>query len=155
LLIYLMQHEGISASALEDLLYTKSGLLGVSGVASDMRQLEASTDTRAAEAIELFVFRAAREIAALATSLGGLDMLVFTAGIGENSARSREAICAHLAWFGLAIDVEANAMHRDVISAPTSVVEVRVVATDEESMIARHTELARRNCTVGISGITA
>lgn len=138
-LLYLLQHDGIRTDELERLLYRESGLLGVSGISGDMRDLEASTAASAREAIELFVFRAARETAALAATLGGLDCLVFTAGIGEHSARVRQAICHRLAWLGVSIDTEANDRHEPVVSSSASKVEVHVIATDEESIIARHT----------------
>jgi len=137
--LYLQQAHGLSAAAVEHLLYHDSGLLGVSGLSNDMRELLASGDVRAKEAIELFVFRIAREAGALASSLGGLDGLVFAAGIGEHAAPVRAAVCARLAWLGVECDEAANARHAPVISTPRSRVEVRIVATDEEAMIAAHT----------------
>jgi acetate kinase len=106
-----------------------------------MRTLEASSDPRAREAIELFAFRAAREAAALANTMGGLECLVFTAGIGERSSSLRKAICEKLAWLGVALDEPANDAHADIISRPDSKVEVRVIATDEESVVARHSRV--------------
>ena len=138
-LLYLLQHDGMGVQQLERLLYQESGLLGVSGISGDMRNLEASTATSAREAVELFVFRAARETAALANTLGGLDCLVFTAGIGEHSAAVRRAICDRLGWLGVSIDIEANDRHEPVVSSSAGKVEVHVIATDEESIIARHT----------------
>jgi acetate kinase len=138
-LLYLLQHDGMRTEELERLLYQESGLLGVSGISSDMRDLEASKAEHAREAIELFVFRAARETAALSNTLGGLDCLVFTAGIGEHSAGVRRAICDRLGWLGVVIDHEANDRHEPVISVSSSAVEVCVIATDEEFIIARHT----------------
>ncbi|WP_442579287.1 acetate/propionate family kinase [Mesorhizobium sp. ASY16-5R] len=138
-LLYLLQHEGMRTEELERLLYRESGLLGVSGTSGDMRDLEASKAEHAREAVELFVFRAARETAALANTLGGLDCIVFTAGIGEHSAGVRRSICDRLGWLGVVIDKDANDRHEPVVSASTSTVEVCVVATDEESIIARHT----------------
>lgn len=138
-LLYLLRHEGMTVDQLERLLYEQSGLLGVSDISSDMRDLEASRQVLARDAIELFDFRAAREIAALTNSLGGLDCLVFTAGIGEHSVRTRRAICGRLGWLGVALDDDANKGHEPVVSSPASVVEVRVMPTDEESVIARHT----------------
>jgi acetate kinase len=120
------------------LLYRRSGLLGVSGVSSDMRALLASADPRAREAIELFVFRIAQQTAALAASLEGLDGFVFTAGIGERAASIRAMVGERLGWLGAEIDPEANELHADRISTAQSRVEVRVIATDEERMIARH-----------------
>jgi acetate kinase len=136
--IYLMREHGMDADAIEELLYHRSGLLGVSGIGSDMRTLIASHDPRAREAIELFAFRAARETGALVASLGGLDGLVFTAGIGEHAPAIRTAICARLAWLGIEIDEAANAASARCISAPTSHVHVYVVPTDEERMLAEH-----------------
>lgn len=138
-LLYLMQKRGMDAGALEDLLYRRSGLLGVSGISADMRSLLASDDGRAAEAVDLFVYRIVREIGALAASLGGLDGLVFTAGIGENSAPIRQRVCDHTGWLGVTLDPAANAANAELISTPGSRVAVRVIATDEEAMIARHT----------------
>jgi len=137
--LYLLQQRGLSAAAIEDMLYRRSGLLGVSGLSGDMRSLLASDTTEAAEAIELFVFRAIREIGALTASLGGLDGLVFTAGIGAHAAPVRARICAGLGWLGVSLDPAANAAGAAVISTATSRVEVRVIETDEEAMIARHT----------------
>jgi acetate kinase len=138
-LLYLEQQRGMSAEEVYDLLYRRSGLLGISGIASDMRTLLASDDQRAREAVELFVYRIAWEIGALAAALGGLDGLVFTAGIGERSAPIREMVCARLGWLGAEIDGDTNAEHRPVISGRQSKIEIRVVPTDEELMIARHT----------------
>jgi acetate kinase len=128
-----------SAAEIEDILNRQSGLLGVSGISSDMRVLIASTDPRAREAIDLFTYRAAIEISGLAGALGGLDGLVFTAGIGERSPTIRAEICKRLAWLGARIDVSANAANAPEIAAPDSQIDVRVIATDEEIMIARHT----------------
>lgn len=136
--LHLQQQEGMSAAEVESLLYRQSGLFGVSGVSSDMRRLHTSDDPRAAEAIELFVWRAAREAGALVSALGGLDGIVFTAGIGENDPEIRAAIGARLAWTGLAIDEAANRAGAPVISAAGSAVTARVVPTDEERMIALH-----------------
>ena len=138
-LLYLLQHDGMRTAELQRLLYQESGLLGVSGISGDMRDLEASKAEHAREAIELFVFRAARETAALSNTLGGLDCLVFTAGIGEHSAAVRRAICDRLGWLGVVIDNGANDRHEPVISASASAVEVCLIATDEEFVIARHT----------------
>lgn len=138
-LLYLLQHEGMSTEELERLLYRESGLLGVSGISGDVRDLEASKAEQARDAIELFVFRAARETAALSNTLGGLDCLVFTAGIGEHSAGVRRSICDRLGWLGVVIDNDANDRHQPVVNASASAVEVCVVATDEEFVIARHT----------------
>ena len=137
--LYLQQAHGLSAAAVEHMLYHDSGLLGVSGLSGDMRALLSSDDVHAKEAVELFVFRIAREAGALASSLGGLDGLVFAAGIGERAAPVRAAVCARLAWLGVECDAAANARHAPVISTAGSRVEVRIVATDEEAMIATHT----------------
>lgn len=138
-ILYLQQERGLTATQVGDLLYRQSGLLGVSGGVADMRELLASDNPRAQEAIELFVFRAAREIGALTSSLGGLDGLVFTAGIGEHAPAIRAGICARLAWLGVQLDDDANSSNEALISLPQSRVEVRMIPTDEESMIARHT----------------
>ena len=138
-LLYLQQQHGMSASALEHLLYHESGLLGVSGISNDMRTLLDSADVHAREAVDLFVFRIAREAGALASSLGGLDGLIFSAGIGEHAPAIRAAVCARLAWLGIRLDDDANAAGATLISTPDSHVQVRIIATDEEAMIARHT----------------
>jgi acetate kinase len=137
--LYMLQQKHLSPHDVEQVLYTRSGLLGVSGISSDMRGLLASSDPRAAEAIELFVFRIARETAALVGMLGGLDGFVFTAGIGEHSAEIRAAVCERLGWLGVVLDSDANARHATRIASPQSRVDVRVIPTDEEAMIARHT----------------
>jgi acetate kinase len=130
---------GMTLEAIEDLLYRQSGLLGVSGISGDIRVLIASKDTRAREALDLFTYRAAVEIASLVGALGGLDGLVFTAGIGERAPSIRAEICARLGWLGLRLDISANAENATQISAPDSQIDVRVIATDEEQMIVRHT----------------
>lgn len=138
LLLYLLDHDGLTAAQLTRLLYYESGLLGLSGLSSDMRALEASTSTDAREAIAYFVHRVCMEAAALAATLHGLDLLVFTGGIGENSTRVRTAVVEGLAWMGLRLDAEANARGAQEISAPDSAVRILTLATDEETMIARH-----------------
>jgi len=139
-LLYLEQQRGTTPAQLEDLLYHRSGLLGVSGgIGSDMRMLLESADSRAREAVALFVFRIAREAGALASSLGGLDGLVFTAGIGEHAPEIRAMVCDRLGWLGIRLDAAANARPNGRISAADSRVEVWVIPTDEEAMIARHT----------------
>ncbi|MER9438107.1 acetate/propionate family kinase [Mesorhizobium sp. M0618] len=137
-LLYFLLERGIAAEELQTILYEKSGLLGVSGISGDMRTLEASNDPRAHEAMALFAFRAAREAAALANTMGGLECLVFTAGIGERSASIRNAICEKLTWLGVVLEEHANDTHAEIISRSESKVEVRVIATDEESVVARH-----------------
>jgi acetate kinase len=138
-LLYLLQERGMDAASIEDLLYHRSGLLGLSGVSSDMRVLLASADPRAAEAIDLFVFRIARELAALTATLRGLDGIVFTAGIGEHAPEIRRLVCERASWLGIVLDHEANRADRPLISAADSRVAVWVVPTNEEAMIARHT----------------
>ena len=138
-LIYLMRAKGMGADELEKLLYNKSGLLGVSGVSNDMRVLLESDDPRAAEAVELFCHSVAKETGALAASMGGLDALVFTAGIGERSAPVRARVAKKLAWLGVHLDPDANDANEAKISAPDSRIPVWVIPTDEERMIAQHT----------------
>jgi acetate kinase len=138
-LLYLMDHEGMDARALERLLYEESGLRGVSGGTSDMRELLARSDGAAAEAVELFVYRIARELGSLAAALGGLDALVFTGGIGENAASIRARVCQDASWLGLDLDEEANARGGPCISRVGSRVSAWVIPTDEELMIALHT----------------
>jgi acetate kinase len=138
-LLYLVERHGMDASALQKLLYRQSGLLGVSGISSDVRVLLASTHPHAAEAIDLFVYRIGRELGSLAAALGGLDALVFTGGIGENAAGIRARVCRDAAWLGLDLDEAANAAGGSKISRSGSRVSAWVVPTDEESTIARHT----------------
>ena len=139
-LIYLMDTEGMDARGLEDLIYRKSGLLGVSGgVSSDMRTLRASDAAGAKEAIELFVHRIVRETGSLAAAMGGIDGIVFTAGIGENDAATRLEVMRGCAWLGVVPDEARNAIGKDRISADASRIDVWVIPTDEERMIARHT----------------
>ena len=138
--LHLMQQKGMDAQAIQDLLYKRSGVLGLSGgLSSDFRELLASDDPRAAFAIEVFCYRAARQVASLAAAMGGLDGLVFTAGIGENAAPVRARIAARCAWLGLDLDAAANAAHGPRISTAGSAIACWVVPTDEERMIARHT----------------
>lgn len=138
-LLYLMDRHNMDARALEQLLYHQSGLLGVSGISNDMRTLLASDDPRAQQAIELFVYRAGREIGSLAAALGGLDALVFTGGIGEHSATIRANVCHQAAWLGLELDDSANEAGALCISTPDSKLSAWVVPTDENLMIAHHT----------------
>lgn len=139
LLIYLMDAYGMDARALEKLVYRDSGLLGVSGISSDMRKLHASADPAAAEAISLFVYRIVREIGSMAAALGGLDGLIFTGGIGENDSEVRARIGAGCRWLGVEIDPARNGCSYGLINADRSRVAVWVIATDEERMIARQT----------------
>jgi acetate kinase len=136
---HLMREHGMSAGEIEDVLYHRSGLLGISGISSDMRTLLASDDPHACEAVELFVFRAAREIGALTASLGGLDGLVFTAGIGEHASEIRSRICARCSWLGVVLDEHANRNGQMRITTEASDIRVYVIPTDEEKMIAAHT----------------
>jgi acetate kinase len=138
-MLYLMDELGMDPRAIEKLIYQQSGLLGVSGISSDMRTLEASTDPAAKAAIDLFIYRIGRELGSLAAALGGLDAVVFTAGIGENSARLRERVCLDAAWLGVELDRAANAAGEPRISTAASRVAAWVIPTDEELMIARHT----------------
>jgi acetate kinase len=138
-LIHLIDRYAMGPRDLERLLYRESGLLGVSGISSDMRALRASADPRARQAIDLFVYRAGREIGSLAAALGGLDALVFTAGIGENDAATRAEICAMSGWLGIELDQAANRAGGPRISAASARVSAWVVPTDEESMIAAGT----------------
>ncbi|WP_295990442.1 acetate/propionate family kinase [Rugamonas sp.] len=136
--LYLLQEKAMSAAAVAELLYHDSGLLGVSGVSADMQTLLASTDPGAADAVDLFVYRVGREIGSLAAALGGLDALVFTAGIGEHAAPVRQRVCDNLAWLGLAFDAGANLAGGPRISRPDSAISAWVIATDEDAMIMRH-----------------
>ncbi|HSC74842.1 MAG TPA: acetate/propionate family kinase, partial [Pseudomonadales bacterium] len=138
-LLYLMDELKMDARAIEKLLYQQSGLLGVSGISSDMRALLASAEPAAQFAVELFIYRIAREIGSLTAALGGLDALVFTAGIGENAPVIRERILAACAWLGVKIDADANASGSTRITAASSRVSAWVIPTNEELMIARHT----------------
>jgi acetate kinase len=137
-LLYLLEHDGMTPPQLRDLLYQRSGLLGVSGLSSDMRDLEASGDAQSREAIELFVFRVARDVAALASTMAGLESLIFTAGIGEHSSAVRKAICERLSWMGIVLDEEANSHHAAVLNATASSVDVRIISADEEIVVAQH-----------------
>jgi acetate kinase len=137
---YLQAALGMDLDAIDRLLYHESGLLGVSGITSDMRTLLASTDPRAAAAVDLFCYRAMRDAGSLVAALGGLDALVFTGGIGEHAAPVRSRIASALGWLGIAVDDRANAAHERRISTAESRVAVYVIATDEERMILRHTQ---------------
>ena len=139
LVLHLIARRGMSASAVEDLLYHQSGLLGVSGISNDMATLLASDAPPAREAVALFCYRISRTLGSLAAALGGIDALVFTAGIGEHAAAVRAEVCARAAWLGVVLDAAANAGgDASRISAPDSRVAVHVIATDEDRMIARH-----------------
>jgi acetate kinase len=138
-LLYLMDERRMDARAIETLIYDQSGLLGVSGISSDMRTLLESSDARAKLAIDLYVYRIRRELGSLAAALDGLDTIVFTAGIGEHSAVIRERVCRGAAWLGVELDAAANERGGPSISRPGSRVSAWVIPTNEELMIARHT----------------
>jgi acetate kinase len=136
-LLYMMDQKKMEPAAITDLLYRRSGLLGLSGVSGDMRVLEQSDAPEAAEAIDYFIHRIRMGVGALAAALGGLDALVFTAGIGENSRRVRARACEGMAWLGIALDDARNQASARVISAEGSPTRVMVVPTNEELVIAR------------------
>jgi acetate kinase len=138
-LLYLMDEHKMDARALENMMYKKSGLLGVSGISGDMRLLRASKEPRAREAIDLFIYRIVREIGSLAAALGGLDGLVFTGGIGQHDAATRKEVVAGCAWLGAALDERANEDHEEEIEGISSRMRIWVLPTDEERVIARHT----------------
>jgi acetate kinase len=138
-ILYLQQSRGMNADDIEELIYKKSGLLGVSGISADMRTLLESDNPHAAEAVDMFCFRIARETAALATAMGGVDAIVFTAGIGEKSPQVRSRACAYLKWLGVEIDEDANTKSTQRINTLASKIRILVVPTDEEAVIARHT----------------
>lgn len=138
-ILYLIQEKGMTAPAVSDLLYHSSGLLGVSGVSDDMRTLLASADPHAADAVALFVYRISRELGSLAAALGGLDALVFTAGIGEHAPEIRRRVCEQAVWLGVHFDEAANAVGGPKITIADSRASAWVIPTDEDLMIARHT----------------
>ena len=136
-LLYLMDQEGLTAAAISDLLYRQSGLLGLSGLSNDMRVLEAAGTQQAAEAIDYFIARLRRELAAMAAALEGIDALVFCGGIGENARSIRARTCEGMGWMGLALDPERNAANQRVISPEGAAIPVMVIPTNEELVIAR------------------
>ena len=138
-ILYLLQHERMDAEAIEQVIYQRSGLLGVSGISSDMRALLASNAPSAKEAVDLFVYRIGRELGSLAAALRGLDALVFTAGIGEHAPEIRARACREAHWLGVTLDEQANAKGGPRISSSGSAVSAWVIPTDENLMIARHT----------------
>jgi acetate kinase len=138
-ILYLFQNLGLSAKDVETMLYKKSGLLGISGISNDMRDLLGNREPPARLAVDYFVYRAAKEIGALTAALGGIDGLVFTAGIGENSPEIRSRICEASAWLGIEIDADANRTNKGRISKAGSRVSAWVIPTNEELIIARHT----------------
>ena len=143
-ILYLMDQRGMDARAIEKLIYQQSGLLGVSGISSDMRTLLASREAGAKLAVDLYLYRIRRELGSLAAALGGLDAIVFTAGIGENAALIRERVCREAAWLGVELDAAANAGGGPRIGAEASRVSAWVIPTNEELMIARHTQALLR-----------
>ncbi len=138
-ILYLLQEKGLRAAEVNDILYHESGLLGVSGLSNDMRVLLASKDPHAQDAIDLFVYRIGRELGSLAAALGGLDALVFTAGIGEHASEIRRRVCNDAAWIGIEIDEAENTAAGPRITKAGSKTSAWVVPTDEDLMIARHT----------------
>ncbi len=142
--LYLMQEKAMTANQISDLLYDESGLLGVSGVSDDMRTLLASDQPSARDAIALFVYRIGRELGSLTAALGGLDVLVFTAGIGEHAAEIRRRVCEDAAWLGVRLDAAANAAGGPRISSAKGPASAWVIPTDEDLMIARHTSTMLR-----------
>jgi acetate kinase len=138
-LLYLLQSKGYDAAGIERFLYREGGLKGLSGISNDVRDLLASPEPGAARALDYFVYRIVREAGALAAVLGGIDGILFTAGIGEHSPEIRGRVLERLAWLGCEIDPAANARHGPLISAPASRLKAYVIPTNEELMIARHT----------------
>ena len=138
-ILYLMREKQMGLAEIEDLLYRRSGLLGVSGISNDMKVLQETDDPDARKAVELFCHRVAREVAVMASAMQGIDALVFTAGIGENSPAIRQAIVERLGWLGIEIDTGRNAARQFEITGDDSLIPVFVVPTNEELMIARHT----------------
>jgi acetate kinase len=139
-ILYLLDHQKMDFRAIEKLLYSQSGLLGVSGFSSDVRALLQSKEPRARLALDLYTYRIGRELGSLAAALGGLDAIVFTAGIGQNAVRIRERVCRDAAWLGVELDRTANAKGGPCITTKHSRVAAWVLRTDEELMIARHTQ---------------
>jgi acetate kinase len=135
-ILYLLEEKNYSIAEVHSIIFDQSGLLGVSGISGDIRELATSESANAQQAIDFFCYRTAAEIGKLLPALGGINSLVFTAGIGENSALVRQKICAYLQWLGLTIDDEANRQHASIISTTDSRVTVQVIATDEESVLA-------------------
>ena len=138
-ILYLQRERGMNVDGIDKLLYYQSGLLGVSGISNDLRELLTSRDGRAQQAIELFVYRIVRELGALTAALGGLDALVFTAGIGEHAPEIRRRVCEKASWLGLVLDTSANEQGAERISAEASRVSIWRIPTDEERTIARQT----------------
>jgi acetate kinase len=139
-ILYLLQHERMTIDEVQTLIYEQSGLLGVSGVSSDMRELLASDRAEAREAVDLFVYRICRELGSMTAALGGIDGVVFTGGIGEHAAEIRARVCRGAQWLGIALDATANEAGGPRISLPGSKVSAWVIPTDENLMVARHTQ---------------
>lgn len=139
-MLYLMENKGMGVKELTKLLYKESGLLGVSGISQDMRTLLSSDKPEAQEAVDLFCYRIVRELGSLASAAGGIDALVFTGGIGEHAAEVRRRVCMQAGWLGIQLNPEANARHDLHISAGTSSVDVLVIPTNEEWMMAHHAQ---------------
>jgi acetate kinase len=139
IVLYLMSEKGMSAKEIERFLYNECGLKGLSGISNDVRDLLVSREPGAKRALDHFVYRIALAAGMLASAMGGIDGLVFTAGIGENAPQIREAVAKRLAWLGLELDAEANGKGGPRISRAGSRVACYVIPTDEELMIARHT----------------
>ena len=139
-ILHLMTEHHMDTGAIEDLIYRKSGLLGVSGISSDMRALRASSDPKAREAIELFVYRIVREVGSLVAAMGGLDALIFAGGIGENDPKTRAEVVAGCQWTGIVLDDRRNVAGIGRISRDDSRIPALVIATDEERLIASHTQ---------------
>ena len=137
--LHLIQQKGMAAEELVDLLYRRSGMLGLSWISSDFRELLADDKPRARFAVEVFCYRVARHIASLAAALGGLDGIVFTAGVGENAAPVRGAICRACTWLGVELDEAANRQHAPCITTQSSRVAAYIIKTNENLVIARHT----------------
>ena len=140
LILHLMESKQLSVKDMTRILYKESGLLGVSGISQDMRTLLASDKPEAHEAVELFCYRIARELGSLAAAAGGLDAVVFTGGIGEHAAEVRRRVCLQAEWLGIRVNPEANARHDVFISAGNSSVDVLVIPTNEEWMMAHHAQ---------------
>ena len=136
--LYLMQEKGMTAVEVSNLLYNESGVFGVSGISDDMRTLLASDDSSAKQAVALFVYRIRRELGSMAAALGGIDALVFTAGIGEHAAEIRRRVCEDAAWLGVGLDQRANLVGGAMISREGSRTSAWVIPTDEDLMIALH-----------------
>jgi acetate kinase len=137
--LHLIEQKGMSVKELTELFYKRCGLLGVSGISNDMRDLLESGEPQAGEAVDLFIYRIQREMGSLAAALGGFEALVFTAGVGENSAEIRRRVCETAVWLGLSLDEQANEEGQTRISTEDSKVSVWIIPTDEELMIATHT----------------